>query len=137
MYINPLAVRFHLILFYATLNPLAVMAIQIGTSTIGDCDLITWANTALSIAYNLYGVNYVDYAFRHFVVPSEAGNGGCQWGGAAYLGCSANGCRSWVRQPGPASVAHELGHNAGLHHASTDTNNDGAVVRIICTHEHL
>lgn len=56
----------------------------------------------------------------------------CGWEGLGYIGCAAsNNCKVFVRK-GPAdggkqTLAHELGHNLGQHHAAVDMDDDGAV----------
>jgi PKD repeat protein len=70
------------------------------------------------------------YRHRLLIVPNywDWGNRHCSWGGVAQLGC---GSWCWAIGADPDTVfhgvlVHELGHNFGLHHARTDTNNDGS-----------
>ena len=57
---------------------------------------------------------------------------GCGWAGLAYVGCG-NSCQAWVKAYSGQvcgyndAYAHEIGHNLGMWHASTDTNNDGTL----------
>ena len=52
---------------------------------------------------------------------------GCNWSGLGTLGCQ-NSCTSWVQGVGWGLVyTHELGHNLGMHHASTDPENDDKI----------
>ena len=75
------------------------------------------------------GVMLGNYQHRVYVLPT---NVGCSWAGLAYVGCG-NSCQAWVKAySGQAcgyndAYAHELGHNLGMWHASTDTNNDGTL----------
>lgn len=87
----------------------------------GSCDYSSWASAADSAA-TAAGVNLSLYQHKIYVLPS---NTPCSWAGLGNLGCGSS-CRAWVKSCGTKDVyVHELGHNIGLHHASTDTNNDG------------
>lgn len=57
-------------------------------------------------------------------MPKQIPN--CEFDGIAYIGCTNEQCKSWVRSEGRTVLAHELGHNFGLQHAGTDSDNDGA-----------
>ena len=55
------------------------------------------------------------------VVPLNAH---CIWASMATLSCSYLGnCYSFIRSMDPEVYVHELGHNFGFTHSSTDTNN--------------
>ncbi len=87
------------------------------------CDYYAWAFEAEALA-EMDGVDLS--AFRHlmFVLPS---NTSCSWWGVANVGCGSQ-CRSWIARCAVDDLyAHELAHNLGMRHASTDTNNDGNV----------
>lgn len=60
--------------------------------------------------------------YTHFVyiMNSYSPCGAAGWG---LIGCYPN-CISWVFLSYPDIIAHELGHNIGMHHASSDYNND-------------
>jgi hypothetical protein len=92
--------------------------------SLGDaCLSQVWAAAANDAAMSL-GIDLSPYEHRVYVLPDEAQ---CSWAGRATLGCIGP-CMTWVRTCGLADVyAHELGHNLGLYHASTDDNADGAV----------
>lgn len=75
------------------------------------------------------GITLANYQHRVYVVPANAG---CSWAGLAYVGCGSS-CQAWVKAYSgqacgyPDAYAHEIGHNLGMWHASTDTNNDGTL----------
>lgn len=79
-----------------------------------SCDYNNWANNVLSQATN-QGIETSGYDNRAFVFPQATQ---CNWSGLATLG----GSSSWIAANTsihPGVVAHELGHNYRLHHAST------------------
>ena len=81
-------------------------------ATNAGCDYTTWANQARSKA-TAAGVPLGNYQYTVYAFPQVSG---CGWAGLAYL----PGTGSWIN--GAMSlrvVGHELGHNYGVHHAST------------------
>lgn len=89
--------------------------------TIAGCNPVGWAAAADEAARD---AGLALDAAQHvlYVLPSATG---CVFAGLATVGCPGV-CRAWVKSCGTADVyAHELGHNLGLWHASTDANNDG------------
>jgi hypothetical protein len=92
------------------------------------CDPYAWAESADAAAVAA-GVNLAAYQHRVYVLPPDMG---CPWGGLGQVECGDN-CRAWESTYSyyPCGTrgahAHELGHNRGLMHASTDTNNDGTI----------
>ena len=92
----------------------------------GVCNYSAWAAAADKAAT---GVTLGNYQHRVYVLPS---NVGCSWAGLAYVGCG-NSCQAWVKAYSGQvcgyndAYAHEIGHNLGMWHASTDTNNDGSL----------
>ncbi len=98
---------------------LDIYSVKIDAQASGNCSYTTWGSLAEQQAKSL-GVDLTKYKHFLFVLPSATG---CSWGGIANL----SGPRAWVRAGGMGVFAHELGHNLGMHHASTDTNNDGTI----------
>lgn len=92
------------------------------TSNMGSsCDYINWALDADTAASNA-GFDLSIYDHRVYILPTSAK---CDWSGLANLGCSSY-CRSWTLHCNyPDVLAHELGHNLGMSHASTDQDNNG------------
>ncbi len=90
----------------------------VGTITIDRTDTCqpgVWA-TQIEAALVAQGVDLSAYNRRMYFLPGAA----CGWAGLGELG----GVRSWIN--GGAcnhrpTVAHELGHTLGMHHASTPT----------------
>ncbi len=92
----------------------------------GVCNYSAWGAAADKAAT---GVSLANYQHRVYVLPSNAG---CSWAGLAYVGCGSS-CQAWVKAYSgqacgyPDAYAHEIGHNLGMWHASTDANNDGTL----------
>jgi chitodextrinase len=84
------------------------------------CQYTKWANEARSKAtaagVPLSSYQYIVYAFPH--------TSSCGWSGLAYL----PGTESWINGAMTLRVvSHELGHNFGVHHASTVACQQGGV----------
>ena len=69
------------------------------------------------------GQTSADYSHRSYVLPLSISS--CRFGGLGYVGCKQSKCKTWIRQNTPLTLAHERGHNLGIWHSSTDTNDDG------------
>lgn len=82
-------------------------------------DLATKAKAAATAA----GYNWQDYDHRVYYIPTAIK--GCGWGGLANVCCSSSFCNVWMRSQSVRVLAHEIGHNLCLRHASRDTGNDG------------
>lgn len=95
----------------------------------GVCKEEAWADAADAQA-TAAGLNLAAYQHRFYILPP---NVGCSWIAQAYQGCAAgSACRSWTISQGWSCssydrFAHAIGHNLGMLHAVTDTNNDGTV----------
>jgi hypothetical protein len=102
-----------------------VFQVTIPSSIIGSsCLTGTWANEADIEVTNL-GVDLGLYQHKMYVIPRISGV--CSgWSGLAQVGCGSS-CRSWMRTTTATVYAHEIGHNLGMHHASTDLDNDGVI----------
>jgi hypothetical protein len=93
-----------------------------------DCNYNQWAYDAKNAAASR-GINLALYRHFMFVLPKTVN---CTWGGLGTVGCGTS-CSTWIRAYEPTMAyanlvyTHELGHNLGMRHAATDTNNDGIV----------
>jgi len=100
-----------------------VFRVSIPRSVSESCDAYGWAAEAEAAA-PAAGVDLALYQHRIFVLPSSTS---CPWAGLGNVGCGA-WCRAWIKTCNVTDIyAHEIGHNLDLAHASTDTNNDGAI----------
>jgi len=96
------------------------------TDSVTACNYTSWGSKADAAAKNLGS-----YQHRVYVVPADVS---CGWAGLAYVNsCPGSYCQSWVKAytSRPCGyvdgIAHEMGHNLGLMHASTDLNNDSSI----------
>ncbi len=97
-------------------------------SLAGDaCSPSTWAKAAKEQAEN-DGINTSLYQHLMYILPKKVG---CRWAGLGHIGCSTQ-CSSWLRVFYKLVYAHELGHNLGLHHASTNPENTKKVTCEYC-----
>ena len=89
-------------------------------SSNAGCAYTTWANEARAKATTA-GVPLSSYQYTVYAFPQAAS---CGWAGLAYL----PGTGSWINGAMTLRVvSHELGHNFGVHHASTLTCSNGGV----------
>ena len=100
----------------ASWGQLSISGAVHGWYTIPDddagCDYTGWATKARTEAQNA-GVNLSAYQYLVYAFPSTSS---CGWAGLAYL----PGTGSWINGAmNLRVVGHELGHNFGVHHAST------------------
>jgi hypothetical protein len=89
----------------------------------GSCSFDAWATAAMSIG-NGEGADFTGYNNRLFIFPRATQ---CSWSGVAYIG----GTNAWTKGLIRGTMAHELGHNYSLYHASSySCTNDGVRVPI-------
>ncbi|MCC6954795.1 MAG: hypothetical protein IT290_11820, partial [Deltaproteobacteria bacterium] len=114
-----------------------VNANSFGIATIGNVDIVG----PFTINYNAIQCNHLNWAtdlqalavangvdlsnYQHVLhVGPEAIGAACGWAGIAEMFFS----NSWyVSSIDPTLLAHELGHNFGFRHSSTDLNNDNVI----------
>lgn len=87
-----------------------------------SCDTNRWSEAVFAKASE-QGLDVSLYRHRIFFVPHQVN---CNWSGTASYGCKGH-CNAWSKSDSLLVLAHELGHNLGMHHAATDWNNDGMV----------
>jgi chitodextrinase len=82
-------------------------------SSASGCNYSAWSTSA-NAAATTAGVNLANYQHVVYAFPSVSS---CGWSGLAYM----PGRYSWLNNAGTSlrTMAHELGHNFGTHHAST------------------
>ncbi|MGE0822031.1 MAG: hypothetical protein AB7P18_07930 [Candidatus Binatia bacterium] len=93
---------------------------RLNDKSTGTCAYNTWADE-LDAKAKAQGVNVDAYTRKVYVLPKEAP---CDWAGLGSLGGLPS--RAWLLHCDvPDTFAHELGHNLGMHHASTPTSEYG------------
>ena len=99
----------------------AIGPFTINYSSTGACDPNGWA-AAANAAATAAGFSPSGYQRVSYALP---GNANCGWSGLAALG-GPTPSPSWVQNCTSTGLfSHELGHNLGLHHASTPTSEYG------------
>lgn len=92
----------------------------LNASSQDSCNYSDWAQQLEQMAADR-GVTVGDYDRKVYVLPRS---NSCGWAGLGTVGGSPS--RSWVlRCDNPSVYAHELGHNFGMGHASTETSEYG------------
>jgi hypothetical protein len=76
-----------------------------------SCDYVSWGNAARTAAQNA-GVDLAGYDHVVHYFPRVSA---CRWAGVGQV----PGRYTWINGSSAATIAHELGHNFGLHHASS------------------
>ena len=84
------------------------------------CDTTGWRSLADAQA-TASGENLSLYQHKAYIVPGNA----CGWAGLGTVGGSTGWVLLYYTDGG--TICHELGHNLGFAHASTDLNNDGTI----------
>lgn len=92
--------------------------------TAPNCDYSGWG-AAADAAAKAAGVDLTKYTHRIYGMPSYSALG-CGWAGLAWVGCGSS-CQTWFAYNHPSLAVHELGHNFGMWHASTDSGDDGSI----------
>jgi hypothetical protein len=100
--------------------------IAVGPYTInygsGVCDPLGWAAAADAAAI-ASGVDLSLCAHKVYALPTA---GACGWGGLGTIG--GNPSQAWVASCNTIfQYAHEMGHNLGMYHSSTDPDNDAVI----------
>lgn len=89
------------------------------------CPFFNYAAAADAAAQSQRGVDVSNYQHRIYIMKNASS--GCNWLALGVVGGygSTSTLRSWSSIINISALAHEIGHNAGWHHAATDTNNNG------------
>ena len=95
-----------------------VLSVTIDRSTTTEtaCNYSTWASLANEKIVQILGqTEFNTFRHRMYILPSSVP---CTWAG---LG-SHPGSNTWVKSCNNRTMAHEIGHNLGMHHASAITS---------------
>eukprot|EP00041_Stephanoeca_diplocostata_P005620 m.65069 g.65069 ORF g.65069 m.65069 type:complete len:919 (+) comp15908_c0_seq5:148-2904(+) len=98
-----------------------------GNASTTPCSMRNLTNNALVVMQAMRPADTAWWtSFDHvvFYIPRQIS--GCSWAGLGQIGCRVS-CRLWMRSSGSGTLAHELMHNLGMNHASTDRNNDNVI----------
>lgn len=91
----------------------------------GGFEIYGWAQHALDYTVEQLGIDVEKYQRYLFMLPQGVK---CGWAGLGELGCSGSHCYTWYNGGyglDLSVVMHELGHNFGLHHSTTPTDEYG------------
>ncbi len=98
-------------------------SVTIAADTSDSCDPDAWATLADAAVTDM-GVDPSQYDHVVYVLPEQIS---CDWGGLASLGCQT-GCQAWIAICDMTPLyTHELGHNFGADHSTTDLDNDRTI----------
>eukprot|EP00041_Stephanoeca_diplocostata_P000092 m.13349 g.13349 ORF g.13349 m.13349 type:complete len:1437 (+) comp10091_c0_seq3:247-4557(+) len=88
-----------------------------------DCGMGDLADTAIVYIEQMDPDTQWWREYNHIIyyIPDEVP--GCSFAGLAQVGCGGT-CITWMRSSSASVLAHEMMHNLGMNHASTDRNND-------------
>ena len=90
----------------------------------GGLEVYGWAQFAQDYAVNTLKINVNKFRHKMFMLPPGVN---CAWAGLGSLGCGSS-CMTWyngIYGTDLSVIMHELGHNFGLHHSSTPSNEYG------------
>ena len=102
----------------ATPDHVQTVTLRTTKDTYSDCDFDKLGDDAVT-ALSTAGFSTDTFDMVSFMMPQEISH--CTFSGLSYVG----GNRSWVRSGSVDVLTHQLGHNLGMWHASTDLDNDG------------
>lgn len=102
-----------------------VIATPLSVDKIDGCPLYSYASAA-DAEVQTQGINPNSFRHKIYIIPGGAVSD-CNWLAVGNLGSygSTATYRSWSTRIDASAIGHELGHNAGWHHAATDGNNNG------------
>lgn len=121
-------------------NNSIIISVQINRTASNKTAYDIYSKFALKELQNQYNIDIISkYRYRMFIYPIL----GYDWEGIAYLGCGFYSCMSWITIPAWSDclinrrkcgntlitnvMIHELFHNIGLYHSSTDYDNDDII----------
>lgn len=102
-----------------------VIAQPFSVNKIDGCPLYSYASAA-DTEVQKQGIDPNSFRHKIYIIPGGAVSD-CNWLAVGNLGSygSTATYRSWSTRIDASALGHELGHNAGWHHAATDGNNNG------------